>query len=259
MNSNNWLYLPSSPGKRNAEHTFNAQVGTKCIKICKSYLVFSEKENETQFSAFSDLLFAQPVNANYTIPISVQNAPQVIYRPPSTPVYSQSGAAIQPVQYRIQGFAEPAYPIQYVQSPAYIQQPPAYIQQPPAYVQQQPIIPSYQPTAQPQSYPTIVHNQPAATYIVPQPPAPSPRRKKDKSVWELLPFIPTLEPGQTVSDFEADNRDFARRCTAASRNKPQGRSELEAGLGNVLGGRNVFERPPDQPWLFRGRDIFQNI
>jgi hypothetical protein len=205
-------------------------------------------------------------------------SPSIFYGVPAAPepIFSQSITTVQPLQYRVQEVAQPVFPQYEVQSQPYVQplqfQSQSYVQPQqfaPAY---QPIAPTYQsaPTYQPvaPSYQPIAPvYQPAAPQIQPvlystayaAPMAPPPRRAppQKKSIWEFLPFIPTLEPGQTVSDFEAKNRDFARVCTAASNQKPQGRTEIEAGLGSILGNRNVFDRPTDQDWVFRGRDIFE--
>jgi hypothetical protein len=80
------------------------------------------------------------------------------------------------------------------------------------------------------------------------------QRPDRKTLWEFLPLIPTLEPGQTVSDFEAAHRHFTRSCQDANA-RPKPNSEIEAGLSKVLKGKNIFDQPYSHG-LFRGQNIF---
>ena len=57
-----------------------------------------------------------------------------------------------------------------------------------------------------------------------------------------------------MSDFEAAHRHFYRSCAEANA-RPRPSSEIEAGLGKVLKGTNIFHQPYSHG-LFRGQNIF---
>ena len=172
------------------------------------------------------------------LPISnqpTQSAQPIIYAAPSG-LYGQPAPFVGTTTYSTQAAPAPGYP--------------HYIAPPQLRQTYSPSLPIYQTAPPPQPQPTVTFAP--VTYVLP--PAPPP--EEDRRVWESLPFVPTLGPGKSVSDFEADNRAFARDCSAAARRLPQGRTDLEAGLGRVFRGRNVFESPPESPGgLFRGLTI----